>query len=277
MFKVAVRMRYNEACDYYRSKRLFDEHVFDRDQIMAKAYEMQRKGASHDANVVDEMIAHGHADSKISTDAKIMFPDLDKKPWTSKKISNKSILAKKWIVAMDSMATNNYLWYDQFSKRELRALLIQQFNDEETERELSLQDYVKKHSTPKKEWLFAAENMYRNDSEIREPHPYEDRKHGSQFMTPKYIEYTTPGARYHTDGGALYHAGPHTETHRDISHIPTMPVTDRTGLPPSSRTGRGQQGKQTILTGKPVESVLTPHGSYAHDDFGDEVADDYRV
>ena len=272
MFRVAVRMRYNEACDFYRSNQLFKTHELTREAIMAKAYEMQRKGAPHDANVVNEMIAHGHADSKNSTDAQSMFPDLDKKPWTSKKISNKTILAKMWVIAMDSMAKNNYLWYDHFSKRELRALLIQQFNDEETERELSLQDYVKKHSTPKREWLFAAENMYRYDSETREPHLYEDRKHGSQYMTPKYMQYMTPGT--HDTGGGALHTAPQTAPHHEFPHTPAMPVVERTGLPPPRSSGGKKGQTPALLTGG---SELKGGSSYAHDDFGDEVPDDYRV
>jgi len=190
---------------------------------------------------------------------------------------------------MQSMSDSNYQWYKKFSKRELRALLIQQCYDPEyPKRHISLQDYVHEHAVAKKEYKLIADNLFSNDSETIQDHPYETHKNGPQYMTPKYMQYRTPNEHFHTYGGAPHagggappyagggalHTAPHTETHRDISHIPTMPVTDRTGLP-QPRSSGGKKGQTpALLTGG---SELKGASSYAHDDFGDEVPDDYRV
>jgi len=275
LFKDAVRMRYKEACEYYRISGLWETQTFSRDQIMAKAYEMQRLGKNHNANVIEALIK-GHAHADDATNAAIMFPDLGKQEWTHKKISDKSNYAKKWIVAMQSMNHNNYLWYEYHSKRELRALLLQQCHDVIENREMPLQEYIATYHTPKVEWLTVAAAIYKNDSEIKEPHPYETRKYGPQYMTPKYMEYRTPNHHFHMYGGAP-HAGGGAPPHAGGGALHMEPLTaPRSEIPPRvSNTGlaRPRTRKDELLT----QPLPTEKGSYAHDDFGDEVPDDYRV
>jgi len=277
LFKDAVTMRYNEACDKYRSEKLFEANSYTRDEILAKAYEMQRTGAPHNENVVDALLKSGKADSADSTAAENMFPPRSTQAWTHKVVKRKNLYAKMWIVAMQSMSDSGYEWYKKFSKRELRALLIQQCYDTDQLRHISLQDYVHEHTVAKKEYKLIADNMFQNDSETIQDHVYETRKGGPQYMTPKYMQYRTPNTHHHPGGGAPQHAGDSAPHHARGGALHMEPHTEpRSVMPPTvPNTGmvRQRTRKDPLLTG-PLPPAA---GSYAHDDFGDEVPDDYRV
>ena len=126
--------------------------------------------------------------------------------------------------------------------------------------------------------------MFHKDSDIIEDHPYENRKNGPQYMTPKYMQYMTPNTHYQEGGGAPHHAGDSATHHAGGGALHTAPQTTPHPPPSVSMTDTmppkpKSRASSTRVRGiEQIDLTGSGHGgSYAHDDFGDEVADDYRV
>ena len=251
----AIKRRYDSACSYYRSSAFFGTHSYSREMIVAKAYQLEM--ADDNTFVLDHLIIHGTADDATTALALKMFPNIHPEDMKFKPQKAKDVWNKKWAEAMEDMNATNYDWSAKFSKHMLRALLLQQCHDEVDEQAKTLLEYIETHGTPDHASIIMATEHYGKDSQIKEPITYKPRKnreHITHALAAKLQQ----------------HAGHHAHAHGAGPITPTMPDT----MPSGARPRMGSSGVPGIGG---VKSTTQASGAYAHDDFGDDLPDDYRV
>ena len=164
---------------------------------------------------------------------------------TFKQPSPKKVYGKKWAEALEEMHTTNYPLDEHFSKH---TLLLQQCGNHVDKHKMTLQKYVGMHPVPQEEYIKLADTLYPKDDKIKTTFVYEVRKN----------------RRYAVAG---YTAGHHQHKEHHHAHAPgAMPAEDRMG--PSGVPKMGVEG---------LKSMKQSSGAYAHDDFVDDLPDDYRV
>jgi len=222
--------------------------------IVAKAYQLEM--ANDNTFVLDHLIVHGCADDATTALALKMFPNTNKEEMKFKPQKPKDVWNKKWAEAMEDMNAAKYDWSEKFSKHKLRALLLQQCHDEVTEQAKTLLEYIGTHGTPSQASIIMATENYGKDSQTIEPITYKPRKNRAHVTHALAAAHKQHAGHHHAHG---HGAGPITPTMPD-----TMPKVTR----PRTSAPKGMEG---------VESVMHDGGTYAHDDFGDDLPDDYRV
>jgi len=168
-FRERVRKRCSDACTRYQSSDEFDTVPYTRADFLAAAYQLESEN-DHKTLVIDHLRVHGTEISKWYEMSEKEFPDQSKEALKKKILTPKGKWGQLWSDALTEMESSQYPWDEHFSQHELRALMIQQSHDTKAEKDLTLRDYVRSHSTSNDDSKRIADENYPHDKKTRQPY-----------------------------------------------------------------------------------------------------------
>jgi len=223
-FKDRVRARYNNAVAYHRESKT--DSFYTRQQIMAKAYELEDKNDK--TSVLDALSGQGAAQAPYAEKAARMFK-LPEDELTHKQLKPKEIIARMWRAELKHMHDNGYKWDDTFSQKTLRAFHLQRCHAKQKDQLKSLQDFIEKHKThgPIPFFVSEADLLFPGDKDTIQPFTFKPRNddnkyipkdNSHQFLMEKFKDLTPDqmAGAAHAVGGAKAQSFAHDDFGDDL-------------------------------------------------------------
>jgi hypothetical protein len=167
-----IKKRFDSAVLKYKNIGGLAKHIYSRQDLIAKAIELY--DTQDTTSILDSLVKHLPA-NKYHDMARIEFPMTyeNKKPLNMKEATPYMRYRNQIGLGLKRLHDVRYAWDQQMSKFNLAALIIQK-NDSEETRDMLLEDYLAKHSTPSAAANDLAKQYFSKYSMVTEPYAYRE-------------------------------------------------------------------------------------------------------